>query len=140
MQRFRTFVAISLLLAFAWSRVAEALPLVWCQGSDGHSAIEFANSAGCHGTAKIDLYADSGYATSLIGSSVGEHSDCRDIALPDKVQTTVKVSKTLASPVPPASVAKSFEVHYAVWPTRLAVPFEPANDHLPQLRTVVLRL
>lgn len=138
--RFRTFLAISLLLVFAWSRAAEAMPLVWCMGSDGHNVIELANSGGCHGAAKADFYVDSGYATSLIGSPAGEHSDCKDIALPDKVQTSAKVFKTLAPPAPVATFVDSAEVYYTAWPIRPAVRVEPAAGHLAQLRTVVLRL
>jgi hypothetical protein len=139
MQRFRTFLAGSLLLVFAWSRVAEAMPLVLCLGSDGHKVIELASSEGCHNASKTDLYVDSGYTVSLIGSSAGKHGDCNDIALPDEVRSPVKVSKTLAPPAPVFSTLEAPVEHYMPWALRMPPP-QPVATQLAQLRTVVLRL
>ena len=139
MQRLRTFLALSLLLVFSWSRVAEAMPLVLCLGSDGHKVIELASSEGCHSPTKTDLYVDSGYEVSLIGSSAGKHGDCNDIALPDEIRSPVKASKALALASPDLSTLEAPVEHYVPWALRLPPP-QPVTTQLAQLRTVVLRL
>ncbi len=140
MRRFRSFLAIFLLFIFAWSRAADALPLVWCLGADGHNAVELANSSGCHSAPKTDLYVDSGYATPLFGKLVGDHHDCTDFTLADELRSPIKVSKTLAPPVPVPSVVEPVQEHRAAWPIRLAVRADPVINQLAQLRTVILRL
>lgn len=141
MRRLRNFIAISLLLVFSWCRVAEALPLVWCLGSDGHSVIELADSTGCNSPSKVNLYLDSGYQVSLLGVATGGHDECQDIALSHEVTVAVSAPKTDSKPAKLPAVI-------AVWPKGspktpvLGVSFPPRDtaNQLAQLRTVILRL
>lgn len=140
MRHCRSVLAIFLLLLFAWGRVADAAPLVWCLGSDGHSVIEYAGRDGCRTTIQPDLSVDSGYETSLIGEVVGEHGHCKDVAVPDEIRSPIKTSNTPLVPAPTSFVIETFKPNQIFWAECLASAVDPGAGHLIQLRTVVLRL
>lgn len=140
MRRFRSFLAVSVLLAFAWCRAAEAMPLVWCLGSDGHSVVEIANSEGCKSYSGVDVYVDLGYATTLVGLGDGAHDTCNDFVLSDEARASVKVFKTLAPPEPASIPIRLFEDRGLLLASPLDRSPNPAASQLAQLRTVVLRL
>jgi hypothetical protein len=143
MRRIRTLLAISLLLLFAWSRAADALPLVWCLGSNGHSAIELAMSKGCHNAAVAEFSLDSEYIADLVGPPVGQHRDCSDFIIAKDVRSLIKISSTTPTPPAPGPSAlspESFDEHFRVGPSGSALRPDLVANQLAQLRTVVLRI
>lgn len=143
MRRIRTLLAISLLLLFAWSRAADALPLVWCLGSDGHSSIELAMSKGCHNTTVAEFSLDSEYTTDLVGPPVGQHGDCSDFDIAKDVRSLIKISSTAPTPPesgPSALGPESFDKHFRVRTLGSAPRPDLVANQLAQLRTVFLRV
>lgn len=140
MRRIKSFIAITLLLLFAWSRAAEALPLVWCLGSDGHSVVELADSKSCNSADKIDLHVDSGYTVPLLGLTVGEHDQCTDFVLSDEVTKTATKSQNTAPPAALPVKPVAFNERLSCAPLSFSPQSRTNACQLAQLRTVVLRL
>jgi len=89
MRQWRRLLASLLLLVFAPSSVFAAMPLVWCVGSDGHRAVEYAAlDSGRHAVhqpfAQPRLH-DRDEAPRLHTSA---ESDCRDSALLDRAKVS----------------------------------------------------
>lgn len=139
-RRFRSWLAIMMLIAFFPCVAASVQPLVWCFGADGHSGIEVAN----------DQHSDCRRAKKTAGvAQIASTSECFDFELAsvgavlssqpsssdlDAIRKAVWVT---------AATLSSYCLHDIAEP-RTMMRLRVAQSHLPHtldhFRTVVLRV
>jgi hypothetical protein len=128
-RKFVIFAVIALVLP-AWA--AGGLPLVWCVGSNGHSAVEAVGLGDCH---------DAQTSAFRNGKSSAEKADCTDFSLWQRAQAP---REPVAGTSPPPDLAMPVALTVAAQgssPCQLSIFCSRPDfvaDQLAQHRTVVL--
>lgn len=137
----RKIIAFFLLLLFAPTYGAAAMPLVWCV-APGHNAVERCGSSGCHNQSLgSDLTGFQHEAKAPCSRMASGQGGCTDWSLSQPTRSTIGLLP-VAPPSPDGgafSLPPKLEEQASLVPP--LVPFAPLDliaNQLAQLRTVVL--
>lgn len=147
MASWRGFLSVLLAVLVVHGSLLAVMPIVWCVGKHGHSALELCVSQACHGNAKavpsyrVGVASDDVTKQTISGRSTHDHDNCLDTKPIDSFDRDSNLGQSSVS-IPEPSIVP---LHLRECKTTAnAVFFRPRQavrerpQRLAQLRSVVL--